>query len=233
MANLPDTNAPSPATPWYSQPLPPQYDFGTDGFAALAEYVRQQPSANGSTYSVAPIVACYSNLKQRRIAIVGALPMDRPQYEAGRAVGSATGYYPAGTGGVGLITSPYANAAVSSTSASNEWHTVGILRHGDTVWIHNPAYAPPPSDVSEAERLPMVPGMSNVSRLLNSTGFGAIRYIFIQGPDVPVQESMECMGRSAQWVDNVIQAATATHPFLPGHFQPGQAPLGYYPLRRH
>jgi hypothetical protein len=220
----------SSATPWYNQPLPLQYDFGTSGFAALAAYANQQPLANASPYRVSPIVACYSTSVQRLNAIDSALPEDQPQYKAGCVVGSATRFYPSGTGGIGMVTSPYANAAISSATGSNEWHTVALLRHKDTVWIHNPAYTPSTTS-SQPERLSMIPGMSNVTRLLDSRGFGAITYIFIQGPDVPVQESMECMGRSAQWVDNVILAPTAAHALPAGYFQPGEAPPGYYLLQ--
>jgi hypothetical protein len=225
MAQQPST------TPWYNQALPPQYDFDTGGFAALAAYANQQPSANTSAYHVAPIVACYSTITQRLNAIEGALPEDQPQYKAGRVVGSATRFYPTSTGGIGMVTSPYANAAISSATRSNEWHTVGLLRHKDTVWIHNPAYTSPPAS-SKPERLPMIPGISNVTRLLDSKGFGTVSYIFIQGPDVPVRDGMACMGRSAQWVDNVISAPTATYSFPAGYFQPGRAPPGYYPLWR-
>jgi hypothetical protein len=232
MAQPPPFNS---ATPWYAQPLPPQYDYGPGGFAALAAYASQQPGTNASPYRVAPIVACYSTPAQRLAAINGALPEDRPQYQAGRAVGSATRFYPTQAGGVGMVTSPYANAAMSSATAANEWHTVGLLRHGDTMWIHNPAYASQPTTATgapEAQRLPMVPGMSNVTRLLDSTGFGTVNNLYIQGPGIPVQDSMQCMGRSAQWVDNVTRAPTASYPFPQGYFQAGQAPPGYYPLQR-
>jgi hypothetical protein len=229
----PSSNTPYNATPWYNQPLPPQYNYGIGGFATLAAYANQQLLMNTSPYCVAPIVACYSTPTQRLTAINGALPADRPQYEAGRTVGSATRFYPTSTGGVGMVASPYANAAVSSATANNEWHTVGVLRHGDTVWVHNPAYAPPSANMSLSQRLPVIPGMSNITRLLNSTGFGTINYLFIQGPDILIQDSIECMGRSAQWVDNVISAPTATHPFPAGYFQPRQAPPGYYLLQRH
>jgi hypothetical protein len=218
-------------TPWYGQPLPPQYNYGVGGFAALTTYASQQPVTNTSAYRVAPIVACYSTPAQRLNAINGALPADRPQYEAGRAVGSATRFYPTTAGGVGMVTSPYDGAAASSATGTNEWHTVGMLRHRDTVWLHNPAYAPP-SDPSQPQRLPMVPGMSNVTRLLDSTGFGTVNNCYIQGPSAPTNDSMQCMGRSAQWVDNVTRAPLASHPYPAGYFQPGQAPPGYYPLQR-
>jgi hypothetical protein len=52
------------------------------------------------------------------------------------------------------VTSPYDGTAASSATGNNEWHTVGMLRHRDTVWLHNPAYAPP-SDPSQPQRLPI------------------------------------------------------------------------------
>jgi hypothetical protein len=84
MATLPDH------TPWYGQLLSPQYNYSVGGFAALTTYMSQQPSTNTSSYQMAPIVACYSTPAQRLGAINGALPADRPQYEAGQAVESAT-----------------------------------------------------------------------------------------------------------------------------------------------
>ena len=232
-------------TPWYGRPLPDRYDFGPSGFAGLAGHVEQQAAATTAAaaaaaavahqpipYRAAPFVACYGNQQQRAAAINGALPDDRPQYEAGRAVGSVTRHYPTRKGGVGMVASPYANAAVSSATGANDWHTVGVLRHDHTVWIHDPAYYPPADGT--IQRLPMVPGLSNVTRLLNSTGFGTVNQLFIQGPpgSPTAFDSLQCMGRSAQWVDNVTHAPGATDPYPAGHFQPGQAPPGFYPLQR-
>jgi hypothetical protein len=155
-------------------------------------------------------VACYGTQTQRQIAIAGAHPEDRAQYEAGRVVGSATRYYPTGRGGVRIIASPYASASESSATGSNEWHTVGMLCHGDTIWLHDPAYALL-RDVTQPQRLPLVPGTSNVTRLLDSSGFGTVSNCYIQGPSAPTTNSMPCMGQRAQWVDK----QTCTKAFEP------------------
>jgi hypothetical protein len=122
-----------------------------------------------------------------------------------------------------MVTSLYDGAAASSAAGNNEWHTVGMLCHRDTVWLHNPAYAPP-SDPSRPQRLSMVPGMSNVTRLLDSTGFGTVNHCYIQGPSVSTSDSMQCIGQSTQWVDNVSRAPLARHLYTAGYFQPDQAP---------
>jgi hypothetical protein len=112
---------------------------------------------------------------------------------------------------------------------------VGVLCHRDTVWVYNPAYAFLPTGagagVPEPQRLLIVSGMSNVTCLLDSTGFSTVNSLYIQGLDVPVQNSIECIGHSAQWVDNVTRASTATYPFSAGYFQPGQVLPGYYLLQ--
>jgi hypothetical protein len=154
-----------------AQPLQPPYDFSAGGFYSLTQYAAQQPAANTTAYRVAPIVATYPTAAQRMQAVNGALPQDRQQYQAGAVVGATTRYYPTGIGGVGMVTSPLQSAAQSS-AGSNDWHTVGVLRQGQTVWVHDPAY-----QMGSQARLPMIPGTSNVTRLFNSAGFGAISQV--------------------------------------------------------
>ena len=158
--------------------------------------------------------------------INAAQPADRQQYEAGRAVSSATRYYPSTQGGVGIVASSFNNAVQAAASdATNEWHTVGVLRQGPTVWIHDPGYAP-----GSQTRLPMVPGTANVSRLLNSPGFGQVAQVQIQGLG---STGPECMGRATQWVDNVIGAPTAPAPFPAGTFTPGHMGPGWEVISRN
>jgi hypothetical protein len=122
--------------------------------------------------------------------IDGVLLADQLQYKAGYAVESTTHYYSTDIGRVGIVTSSYANAAVMSATDNNEWYTVGVLCHRDTVWVYNPAYVPlsagAGAGVPEPQRLPMVPGMSNVTCLFDSTGFDTVNSLYIQGPDVLV-----------------------------------------------
>lgn len=207
-----------------AQPLQPPYNFGPGGFDGLTQYAAQQPAANTTSYRVAPVIATYATAAHRTQAINGALPYDQPQYQAGAVVGAATRYYPTGIGGVGLVTSPLQSAAQSSAGA-NDWHTVGVLRQGQTAWVHDPAY-----QMGSQTRLPMIPGTSNVTRLFNSTGFGAVSQVQVQGFGSSQQD---CMGRSAQWVDNVIGALGAIAPYPPGTFVPGQATPGWQVVSRY
>ena len=203
--------------PYTADPLPQAYHFSPAGFVQLTQYAQgqhqYQNTNNPQGLRVAPCVATYSTSTQRNTAINGALPDDVAQYQAGVVVGSATRYYPVTRGGVGMVASPYSNAAQSSAGVANEWHTVGVYRQGGTVWVHDPAYVN-----GSQTRLPMIPGSSNVTRLLETNGFGKVIEIQYQG--LGCQEA-ECMGRSAQWVDHVIGAPGAVNPFQPGMFQLG------------
>jgi hypothetical protein len=211
---------------YITQPLQPPYNFSPSGFYDLSQHVAGMPAANTSPYQVAPIIATYASQAQRNQIISTASPADQEQYKAGRAVNSATRYYPSTQGGVGLVASSFNNAVQGlASNASNEWHTVGVLRQGPTVWVYDPSYTP-----SSQTRLPMVPGTANVTRLLNSPGFGQVTQVQIYGGGI---SSPECMGRAAQWVDNVIGAPTAPAPFPAGTFVPGHVGPGWEVISRN
>ena len=123
-----------------------------------------------------------------------------------------------------MVVSPMQNAAQASIGAANDWHTVGVLRQGQTAWVYDPAYS-----AGAYTRLPMIPGTSNVTRLFNSTGFGNITLVQVQGIGSP---QLDCMGRSAQWVDNVIRAPHALAPYAPQTFVPGQPTPGWDIVQR-
>jgi len=218
------------ASPYWNQPLPPQYNWGVHGFSNLASYAAQQPaayaaSAQPNPLRVAPIVATYATQQQRQNLITGALPVDRAQYGSGVVVGSATRYYPVGQGGIGMVTSLMQNAAQSSATGANNWHTVGVMRQGGTVWMHDPAYV-----MNSQQRLPQISGTSNVTRLINSSGFGNVNQIQVQGFG---SANHECMGRSAQWVDNVLRVPNATNPYPPNSFIAGQTTPGWQVVQRY
>ena len=214
-------NNPYQYLPYTSQPLQAPYNFPPTGFYNLTQYANQQANTNPSTYSVAPIVATYSTAVQRTQTIQSAHPLDLQQAQAGVTVGSATRYYPSTQGGVGMVTSPLQSAK----STANDWHTVGVLRQGSTVWVHDPAY-----QMNSQTRLPMIPGTSNVTRLLNSTGFGTVNQVQVQGFGSTAQD---CMGRSAQFVDNVIGAPGAVAPYPPNTFIAGQVTPGWQVVARY
>ena len=209
---------------YINQPLQAPYIFGADGFHQLAQYAKQQASNNTSSYSVAPVVASYADAKAKNTAIKGALPEDQSQYQAGVTVSSAVIYYPVNRGGVGMVASSLQNAAQSSTTGQNEWHTVGILRRNKTVWVYDPAY-----QMNSFDRLSMVPGTSNVEKLFKSTIFGTVELIQIQGIG---SNQLDCMGRTAQWVDNVIHAAGALDPYPDDTFKPGEVTEGWQRIKR-
>jgi hypothetical protein len=208
---------------YMTQPLQPPYDFGPGDFLALARYAETQPSQNASTYTVAPAIATYATARQRAQMIAGALPEEQASYRAGVTVSLAAQSYPASQGGVGMVTSPYLNGARSSAGDDPTWHTVGLLRQGNTAWVYDPAHT-----AGSQTRLPMIPGTTNVGRLLGQRA-NNITLVQVQGIGSPEQD---CMGRSAQWVDNVIRAPGALAPYPAGFFVPGQVSPGWEAIRR-
>jgi hypothetical protein len=217
-------------SPYWTQPLPPQYNWGTAGFLNLTNHAAQQPAIfaqtqPNETWRVAPVVATYTNAAQKQTYINGALPEDRAQYQGGVAISTASPYYPSTKGGIGMVTSPLQNASQVSETGVNDWHTVGFLRQQGTVWVHDPAYT-----MDSQSRLPMIPGTSNVTRLLNSSGFGNVNMVQVQGFG---SENEDCMGRSAQWVDNVLRVSGATAPFPAGTFAPGVQTEGWQVVKRY
>jgi hypothetical protein len=204
--------------------LPEPYNFEPGDFDRLTQYAKDQHLSNRSRYQVAPVIATYPTTQHRHQAVAGALPADRPQYQAGVAVGSATRFFPAGRGGIGMVASPLQNSAQSSATASNEWHTVGVLRLGGSVWVYDPMY-----QMGSQTRLPMMAGVSNVTRLLNSTGFGSVTHVQVWGDG---SDNQDCMGRTAQWIDNVVNASNAPEPFPEGAFVEGRATPGWQVVAR-
>lgn len=203
---------------YLTQPLPPPYNFGPYDFQALAQYAVQQPGTNQTTYEVCPIVASYRDQTQRNSFIARATPQDRAQYQAGRCVSTAANYYPATTGGIGMVTSPMQGAV----GTGNDWHTVGVLRQNGTVWIYDPAY-----QMNSYNRLDRIPGTSNVSNLLRELNFNG--QILVQGQG---SQQQDCMGRTAQWVDGVINAPGAPYIYPIGTFNPGEVTLGWQAITR-
>jgi hypothetical protein len=131
--------------PYWNQPLSASYNWGSAGFQNLTDHAKQQQAAYAQAYPnslfrVASIVATYSTSAQKQNYVNGAVPQDQAQYASGAVVGAATRFYPAGNGEIGMITSPLQNAAQSSSTGANDWHTVEVMRQQGTMWIHDPAY---------------------------------------------------------------------------------------------
>jgi hypothetical protein len=214
------------APAYIGQPLQAPYNFHPNtGFVPFVQYIQgQAATANQSPYKAAPIVVSYADAHAKQRYINSADPAALPTYQAGVTVSTATRYYPSRQGGVGVIVSPMDNAAQQQHGA-NSWHAVGVLRQGQTMWIHDPAY-----QIGSQTRLPMISGLSNVQNLMGSHGFGNINQIQVQGWN---NGNLECMGRSAQWFDNVIQAPGALAPYPLGTFVPGQVTPGWQVIQRY
>jgi hypothetical protein len=214
-----------PIPAYANQPLQAPYVFQINSFQPFTNYINGQAlNHNNSPYKACPVVASYASRPVRNHAIASAVPTDVDHYRAGVAVNTATRYYPSGQGGVGIVVSPLQNAAQAQTGLNN-WHAVGVLRQGQTMWIHDPAYV-----TGSQERLPSIRGTSNVTRLLESHNFGAVNQIQVQGLS---DTDAECMGRSAQFMDNVIRAPNAVAPYALNHFVPGTVTPGWQVVARY
>ena len=207
------------------QPLQAPYNFDPATMAPLASYIQTQAANhNNSAYRACPIIATYATGQVRKQALATAAPEALPEYQAGMSVSSATRYFPTGQGGVGIVVSPMQNGA-GIQMGQNNWHAVGVLRQGTTLWIQDPAYI-----TGSTTRLPLIPGTSNVTRLLNSPGFGTISQIQVQGL---ADGDLGCQGRSAQFVDNVLGAPGAVAPYPAGTFVPGVVTPGWQVIARY
>lgn len=208
-----------------TQPLPPPYaTWGAQDFTTVATYMTTLPNQSQlpSPYQVCPIIPSYRHQAQRnQIVQQSEAGPERLAAQMGSSVSSAVCYFPAQQGGVGVVCSPF-NSAVPSDR--NDWHMVGFLRQGNTAWVYDPGYA-----MDSQTRLPMIPGTSNVSRLLAQPAFSSVRHIQVQGAGLG---ELQCMGRSVQWVDNVNHHPHASMPYPPQTFIPGQLTPGWQWVQR-
>ena len=209
-----------------TQPPQPPYIFQVHQFKPFADYIKQQAEIHNAThqgYRACPTIACYGSDAARRSAIKTAPPAALADYTAGRTAISVTRHFPSTVGGVGIVVSPLQNAA-QAQQGLNSWHAVGVLRHGQTLWIQDPSYVQ-----GTQTRLPMIAGTSNVSRLISTNNFGAIHQIQVQGLS---DTHARCMARSAQFMDNVIGAPGAMAPYPPNTFIPGILTPGWEIVQR-
>jgi hypothetical protein len=221
--HAPFGNPPLPL--FMTQPLPaPYHTWGPHDFSTVATYMTNLPNQSqlANPYQVCPRIPTYSNQAQRSQIIQGSVnPTDRVAAQMGTTVSSAVPFFPSQRGGVGVVCSPLNSALPSDT---NDWHMVGFLRQGNTAWVYDPAYV-----MDSQTRLPMIPGTSNVSRLLAQPGLTAVRHVQVQGAGLA---EPQCMGRSVQWVDNVNHHPHASMPYPPQTFIPGQLTPGWQWVQR-
>ncbi|KAH5708167.1 hypothetical protein HBI81_256450 [Parastagonospora nodorum] len=78
-----------------------------------------------------------------------------------------------------------------------------MARKGNEVWVHDPAYDAE-AHRGTVKRVEMA-GNTNVHRLVQQ--WNPVRQVYYQGPPTTYLSqpgNMECMGRSAQWVEATI-----------------------------
>lgn len=189
------------------------------GIINFTTYIRNQATSQTS-YRIAPIVATYSRKEQRDSCIRNTTPgVQQQAVAAGVSVNSVLQYFPSGQGGVGAVVSFLSNATQWWQPANNNSHAVGVLRQGNTIWIFDPQYV-----MGSATRLPSIRGLRNVTRMLQAPSFSSVTMIQVQGIG---NTRAECMGRTAEWIDNVAQAPGALSPYPPNTFVPGQLTTGW------
>jgi hypothetical protein len=204
-------SAPPPA-PWpfeatYSRALPPAFQFDPQaGFTALSDHMRataqdqtkdQRPRVNG-------LVATYptGKIKDSWTGMPSLSQQEKDEYKRGATVSGTIKGWSAG-GSIGVVTSCMSSASAQS-QGENNWHTVAMARKGDKVWVHDPAYIAT-AHAGNVKRVDTVPGSRIVHSLVQN--WSPVQGVYFQGPPssyTAIPGQMECMGRSAQWVDATI-----------------------------
>ena len=144
-----------------TQPLPAPYStWERHDFSKVANYIAD-PSIQSqliNPYHLCPIIPTYHNLQHRQTMITRSHPGDVAAAQQGVSLSSAVRHFPSQQGGIGIVCSPMHSAVAPAT---NDWHMVGFLRQGDTAWVYDSAYV-----MGSQTRLPMIPGVGNVVRML-------------------------------------------------------------------
>jgi hypothetical protein len=208
----PPEGAPPPPTPWafeaaYNQPLPSSFAFAPrTGFGEMVNtlstaYASRSPAL---VPRVNPYVATYKDAKDKTswVGMEDLTPTEKAEYARGATLSGATKEWRAG-GSVGLVTSCMSSAS-SQSQGQNNWHTVAMARNGSTVWVHDSEYNAA-EHAGNVKRVDGVHGTGNVHRLIHQ--WAPVQGVYFQGPPpsyVARPGQLECMGRSAQWVDAIL-----------------------------
>jgi hypothetical protein len=220
MAQLPQQD------PWafqatYAQPLPAPISFNphadflnlVDWAAALA------PPALPPRVLPVLVIATYASAKDKASEVNSASTVaEQIAAQAGVTRSVALAKWPARTPVVGVVTSSLSHAA-QHQAGQNDWHTVAMAREGDTVWVHDPDYRLSNGYASSApgyrRRVASVPGTRMVKALIDQ--MPSVSGVWFQGPPATFsQGQLQCMGRSALWVEHTLQGTAPWPPNTPG-----------------
>jgi hypothetical protein len=220
MSQSAPVSTPAPV-PWafdtaYRQPLPARLQLNPHtGFGNMVDYMQTLPAQYpGSSLKVCPVVATYPNgaVKKGWVQQPTLSDAEKSEYARGATTsGAAKGWTQGGT--VGVVTSSMSDA-VSPSTGSNDWHTVAMARHGNKVWVHDPAYSAA-AHAGNVHRIDGVSGGGMVHKLVHQ--WPQVEGAFFQGRPVGSvggHGQLECMGRSAQWVEATV---AGTLPWPPNH----------------
>ncbi|USP79346.1 hypothetical protein yc1106_06620 [Curvularia clavata] len=189
----------------YAKPLPPSLQFDpSSGFGKMTDYLSTQlPSAYPTTsLKICPVVATYRTgaIKKAWVNQEGLSEEAKKEYACGATLSTAVKNWTQG-GTVGVVTSSMSSASEQS-QGFNDWHAVGMALLNDEVWVHDPAYDA--NDYTgKIKRVDGVNGTGMVHQLVQS--WPRVRGVYFQGPPTSYSPNqMECMGRSAQWVEATV-----------------------------
>lgn len=195
----------------YSNDLPTTLHFDPGhGFGQLQAWIRktaEEHLAAENSINVCPLVVAYKDGKQKTSWVAAGEATAEQREEAGACVTlSAFNKAWRAAGSVGVVVSCMDNAPELSTLDTSNWHAVAVAQQGDTVWIHDPAYNSLDYAEQEKPRMDRVHGTRLVHLLVKE--WKSVKHIWLQGPEpehqVALGDGLQCMGRSAQWIEATL-----------------------------
>ena len=170
------------------------------------------PPQNNPVHRIVPGIATYGSAGQKSlwVGMQGLSEEEKAQYQAGATKSVAAKQF-VDMGSIGLVTSCLDSAAQVS-AGQNNWHTVGMARHQGTVFIHDPSYHA--GAYAGTPRMADVHGTRMVQSLVGDWP-AKITGAYYQGPPSGYnRDQLECMGRSAQWVEGTVNGTLPWPPNL-------------------
>jgi hypothetical protein len=191
----------------YARPLPSHLQFDPEtGFSRLADrmHVIAQSQLHDSLPRVNPLIATYKTNKNKKswVDSPNISEDEKEEYSRGATVTTAIQGWRA-SGSIGVVTSSLSSASAQS-QGDNNWHTVAMARQGTQVWIHDSMYNAA-AHAGNAKRVEGVHGTSIAHKIILE--WSLVTGVWFQGPPsayIANSGQMECMGRSAQWVEATV-----------------------------
>jgi hypothetical protein len=170
----------------------------------MADYMQTRLPTNypNTPLKICPVVATYPTraVKKSWTEQNGLSAKEKGEYARGATLSTAAKSWTQG-GTVGVVTSSLSSASAQS-QGGNDWHTVAMARQGNNVWVHDLGYEAG-AHGGNVRRVDGVHGTGMVQRLVQS--WPQVQGVYFQGPPTSYKPGqLECIGRSAQWVDATV-----------------------------